>query len=857
MIEENDFLSDIDIVPDSEISCDSDDNDSNHNSSSKKKIFKDAKYCAYMKRGDIKCTTRIMKKNIKNDYCSAHMKIVEKNKQRHQFVEDEKSDSVDVAPEKQLNEWCIDIPLYLHQQLSVNKMKKIEDNCSQKFTESIKERNLHFDDYENTTLNVSLQSKVHILSDKVGSGKTLTTVSFLSSMKSVDEDRFKPIFNSTLNKYDFPSVNMADVVFQSSYSEYFSCYSTYNRRINIINVNIIVCAASVYNQWVNELNHSNLKYKVIYKTIDLQNLNKWYVNHYDVILVTYNRYNDFVTLFQNCIYTNEKNSDLYKVKRPQYNVQYNSSHYERQNFESTFEEYTKRTFVVKRLIFDELQTSGRLYNLNAYKYWIISGSLSHKTTLYFNYNDRDKRTNMICNILCGLQNKYINIGNDDEIINQSYQQAETIQHFYNCYIRDLNVLREYLPNEAKRMIAAGDVSSAISYLGGQRDNKKLSDIIIEKEEYNIRQLEASLIYFTQLENESKIKEVTQKIENTKRSLENLKNKIQEIENQECPVCYDDFQDDKILTSCCKFILCSNCIKNLILSSNKCPFCRAPIELSSLIVSTTQQINENEEKKQTQTKKSKLETVIDIIKSKDDGKFLLFSEYWPTFNSIATALNENNISWAEIKGTTDSKQKNIKLYKEGKTKVLFLNARHDGTGINLPETTDIILYHKVSSSELETQIFGRALRLGRTSQLHVHRLLADGETYIENSSSARLNLRNHYDEAPSNDNNDEDLDDIELDLELDDIRDTENESKEVSESLEENNNEEETGTSDTEEGSSHLNREIESNRHIFKIPLDNPEMFRDILYNLDNSCFNSAKDKYDYALRTYNNFMNPH
>ena len=87
--------------------------------------------------------------------------------------------------------------------------------------------------------------------------------------------------------------------------------------------------------------------------------------------------------------------------------------------------------------------------------------------------------------------------------------------------------------------------------------------------------------------------------------------------------------------------------------------------------------------------------------------------------------------------------------------------------------------------------------------------------------------------------------------------TENESKEVSESLEENNNEEETGVSDTEEGSSHLNREIESNRDIFKIPLDNPEMFRDILYNLDSSYFNSAKNKYDYALRTYNNFMNPH
>ena len=851
-------------------------------SSTKKKNFKNAKYCAYTKRNGEKCTTRIMKKNIKNDYCASHMKIVVKNIKKDNEI-DERLSSLSVYNplEKQLNEWGIDIPLYLHQQLSVNRMKHIEENNIQTFNETFKQRSF-IEDFENSSLNVNvtLQSKVHILSDKVGSGKTLTTVSFLSSVKNDDEIKFKPSYDSSLERFDFPSVNISDLTFNSSFSDYFRYHSTYNKHINVIDTNIIVCAASVYNQWINELSHSNLKYKVIFKSIDLQNINQWYVNKYDVILVTYNRYNDFVDLFQNCVYNNELKSKLFKDRQPNQRDYY---------FESKFKEYVREKFVVKRLIFDELQTSGRLYNLNAHRYWIISGSLSHSTSLYFNYNDRDKRTNMICNILDKIQNKHINIGNNEDIIRQSYQQAETIQHVYECYIRDLNVLSHYLPNEAKRMIAAGDMSSAISYLGGQRDNKKLSDIIIEKEEYNIRQLEASLIYYTQLENKTKVEEVSQKIENTKRSLENLKNKIQEIENQECPVCYDDFDGDKILTSCCKFILCSNCIKSLILSSNKCPFCRAQIELSSLIVSTDKSLPESEEKKQPHTRKSKLETVIDIIKAKPDGKFLLFSEYWHTFNSIATSLTDNNISWAEIKGTTDSKQKNIKLYKEGKTKVLFLNARHDGTGINLPETTDIILYHKVSSNELETQIFGRALRLGRTHQLHVHRLLAEGETHIENSSSSRLNLRNHSDEeleVSLNANNDEDLDDIELDLELDDIELDNTElhptlselrssepslmaiggnPNQTDQILEENSTERidiEAGgpesDSDIEiEGSSHLNREIESNRDIFKIPYNNPEMFGDILYNLDSSYFNSAKDKYDYALRTYNNFMNPH
>jgi SNF2 family DNA or RNA helicase len=359
-----------------------------------------------------------------------------------------------------------------------------------------------------------------------------------------------------------------------------------------------------------------------------------------------------------------------------------------------------------------------------------------------------------------------------------------------------------LPNEVKRMIAAGDISSAVSYLGGQRENKKLSDIIIEKEEYSLRQLEASLIYYAQLENTNKVDEIKEKIEKAKSSLENLKNKIQEIENEECPVCYDDFNNQKILTNCCKFILCNNCIKNIVLTTNKCPFCRTQIDMKSLIVSTTDSIKESDEKKPVTTRKSKLDTVIEIINSKPDGKFLLFSEYWQTFSPISEVLTTNNISWAEIKGTTDTKQKNIKLFKEGKIKVLFLNARHDGTGINLPETTDIILYHKVSSDSLETQIFGRALRLGRTSALHVHRLLAEGENFIQNSSSARLNLINHSDDLQVSENNntslsasprnsieEEDESDIEIELEseleidMNNVTELEDPSREVSDSRE--------------------------------------------------------------------------
>ena len=46
--------------------------------------------------------------------------------------------------------------------------------------------------------------------------------------------------------------------------------------------------------------------------------------------------------------------------------------------------------------------------------------------------------------------------------------------------------------------------------------------------------------------------------------------------------------------------------------------------------------------------------------------------------------------------------------------------YDGAGLNLQETTDIILFHDLSI-EREQQVLGRALRLGRKNPLVVHRL----------------------------------------------------------------------------------------------------------------------------------------
>jgi len=59
---------------------------------------------------------------------------------------------------------------------------------------------------------------------------------------------------------------------------------------------------------------------------------------------------------------------------------------------------------------------------------------------------------------------------------------------------------------------------------------------------------------------------------------------------------------------------------------------------------------------------------------------------------------------------------------------MLNAQYNGSGLNLQETTDIILYHKFNKFS-EEQIIGRANRMGRNDVLYVHQLLYNNERTV--------------------------------------------------------------------------------------------------------------------------------
>ena len=88
--------------------------------------------------------------------------------------------------------------------------------------------------------------------------------------------------------------------------------------------------------------------------------------------------------------------------------------------------------------------------------------------------------------------------------------------------------------------------------------------------------------------------------------------------------------------------------------------------------------------------------------------------------LLRSRTNSTILFSEISGKKESRDKTIHEFKYGTLNVLFLNSLNTGDGINLQEASDIILYHSMSD-DLQTQIIGRANRIGRKINLRVHHL----------------------------------------------------------------------------------------------------------------------------------------
>lgn len=308
-----------------------------------------------------------------------------------------------------------------------------------------------------------------------------------------------------------------------------------------------------------------------------------------------------------------------------------------------------------------------------------------------------------------LKNMISDLEKKEKILSVKNTEFEKISEEIDIKLLELKNLEKILENEMDQNIddSLSDYNLQIKNLRDNINEKKNNKSNIKKS----------------------IKTYNEQVSDLNFKIESLKSRITDIKNKKCPICSLTVTNP-VITPCCKNIFCFSCLAQALYycsSTEKkvCPFCRHRLDIKDVTY-----INDNnfdEKKNNSNVLPTKLDCLVDLIKSNDKGKFLVFSEYENSFNEIINILKKNDILYNKLCGSTGHIKNIINSFSNNQINVLLMNAKHFGSGLNLQMTTDIILYHRMSH-DLEKQIIGRGQRPGRTCSLRIKYLCYENELY---------------------------------------------------------------------------------------------------------------------------------
>jgi hypothetical protein len=601
----------------------------------------------------------------------------------------------------------IKIQLKPHQKTGIFHMRKLEDD---KYIEhEYDEEGFYLSNYQLRTLglqandikNIKLNTCYGILADKVGSGKTLMVVGLIDNKVQLkDTDK---ILSSAL----YSSITIRD-----------------NKKC--LKTNLILVPHSLTSQWDDAFSQSKLKYYVITKRKDIDYLEfddyiedicealvvneDQCLQYYDVIICSANMFSDYFEKFKNSKYSRIIIDEVLQIKLP---ADF--------NWCCNFAWFVTAT------------PSGLGHVRRHYIKELIGGMASYHNLL--------------------------SIKNNDEFVNESMKLPDIIYKKIVCLTpKELLIVKDFIPADVINMINANNIQEALKKLNCNIDtNDNIFNILTKRTKIDIEDEQAKLEYITkknyvdQKLKEESIKSSEDKIKKLKEKLQNIKNRIDSFSEDACPICFTN--DNKpVVVSCCNNIVCLKCLVNV---KNLCPFCRTNITTDKMNILDNNFKNKKKDKEDKKEKlKNKVENLIDIITSNKKGRYLVFSAYDETFgDGITNEFAKHNITYSTILGSVAHINNVINDFSTGKINVVMMNAKHYGSGLNLQMATDVILYHEMAK-ELETQVIGRAQRLGRNEPLVVHYLLHENEKCNSNNNLTYEN--EDYQEQDNNDINEDNI-----------------------------------------------------------------------------------------------------
>lgn len=379
-----------------------------------------------------------------------------------------------------------------------------------------------------------------------------------------------------------------------------------------------------------------------------------------------------------------------------------------------------------RIMVDEAHDILKTVPFFDYKFmWLISATYYVLPSTI--YATRNYITSSLRDIVTDDNINFLLVKGNIEFVRSSFTVPEMNEVYYICRLpHNLSVVQPFLSSAALERVNATDIAGAIREMGGSTETEddivRLVTLDIQKD---IRNKEHEIAYISGLEvaedyKQSRLTMLNTDLKRLQDRLEALRDRVTELSKKTCGICYDNYDNPIILP--CTHVFCGSCLMQWMRNNRTCPECRKQVRANQLIaivddkdaVASTSNIPTRNTNIM-----DKVETLINIITNKPNGRFLVFSRIDSTFHHIMLALERAHISYAEIKGSTAVMMRILQRFQDGQLQVILLNTHHAGSGIDISCATDVVIFHQMGTDKV--QAVGRAQRVGRTETLNVHNL----------------------------------------------------------------------------------------------------------------------------------------
>ncbi len=126
----------------------------------------------------------------------------------------------------------------------------------------------------------------------------------------------------------------------------------------------------------------------------------------------------------------------------------------------------------------------------------------------------------------------------------------------------------------------------------------------------------------------------------------------------------------------------------------------------------------------------------------NAKGLIFSSFVEHLSVYRRYLNENNINYSYIDGSTKDRESEVNRFQNDEsTKVFLLSLKAGGTGLNLTAASYVFLLDPWWNPAVEAQAADRAHRIGQKNAVFVYRFISAGsiEEKILNLQKTKLEM----------------------------------------------------------------------------------------------------------------------